>query len=110
MPDQSNFDTEKLEGLILEMEKTIFRLSPGIDTLRYTLLLPKIKDNVGQLQDLIIKMGKIIYPLIQSSFMKGVVNSVLDSINVDDALRALKFYNKKHNAFIGQSEPIQNQV
>ena len=95
MQDRSNFDREKLLDLILEMEKSLFRISPGANHGSVAGQLPKIKDDVDELQGFVIELAKIIYSLTPSSYLKGVVNSVIDTISVDDALNDLRSYNKR---------------
>ena len=95
MTGGSNNNVDKLHALIVEMDRTLYRLSPGANTLSVAGQLPKIKDDVDQLQDFVIELGKIIYRLTPSSYLKGVVNSVLDTMSVDDALYDLKIYNKQ---------------
>jgi hypothetical protein len=95
MRDRSNTDVDKLHALMAEMDKTLYGLSPGGNTISVASQLPKIKQDVDQLQDLVIELAKVIYPLTPSSYLKGVVNSVLDTISVDDALDDLKIYNKQ---------------
>jgi hypothetical protein len=95
MRDRSNTDVDKLHALIAEMDKTLYRLSPGANTGFVAGQLPKIKHDIDQLQDFVTELGKIIYPLTPSSYLKGVVNSVLDTMSVDDALDDLKCYNKQ---------------
>ena len=96
MTDRSNNDVDKLHALILEMDKALYRLSPGATTLSIAGQLQNIKHDVDQLQDFVIELAKIIYPLTASSYLKGVVNSVLDTMSVDDALDDLKFYKSSH--------------
>ena len=91
MNHPSNSDFAKLQDLILEFDKIIFRLEPTspIHTNLNT-TLDKIKDDVGSLQNFLNGQAKIICSLTSSAYLKGLVNSVLDSASVDETLTVLK--------------------
>ncbi len=97
MMDISNYQIEKLQDLVVEMDKTLYGLSPGFEMPSVFAQLSMIGDEIDLLHDLVIELGQTIYPLTSSSFLKGVVNSVLDTMSVDTALDDLKTYNKQRS-------------
>jgi len=73
--------------LILEFDKIIFKLDPesGLH-INLKTTLAKIKYDLDALQNFVLGQAEIIYSMTLSSYLKGVVNSVLDSMSVDDTL------------------------
>ena len=91
----SNRDIDKLHELILQLDKIIFKLKPdaGMHT-ELKSILAEIKFGIDGLQHLVEQQAGLICQLTPSSYLKAVVNSVLDSMSVDDTLAELK---GKHN-------------
>jgi hypothetical protein len=91
MDHVSNRDIEKLHDLILVFDKMVFKLDPesGIHTNLPT-TLAKIKYDITSLQNLVVSHAQFIYSRTPSSYLKATVNSVLDSMSVDDTLAELK--------------------
>ena len=87
----SNRDIDKLHELILELDKIIFKLKPDADVHTELIgILAEIKFDIDGLQHLVGQQAGLICKLTSSSYLKGVVNSVLDSMSVDDTLAELK--------------------
>jgi hypothetical protein len=87
----SSRDIDKLHELILQLDKIIFKLKPDADV--HTELkgfLSEIKFDIDGLQHPVEQQAGLIIQLTPSSYLKGVVNSVLDSMSVDDTLAELK--------------------
>lgn len=89
----SNTDLDKLRDLILEFDKIVFKLdsASGIHTNLKT-TLAKIKHDVDALQNFAVGQAQVICSLTNSSYIKGVVNSALDTVSVDDTLAELKVF------------------
>ena len=87
----SNRDIEKLHQLILELDKIIFKLKPDATVhTEQKNILAEIKYDIEGLQDLVEEQAAIIYQATPSTYLKGVVNSVLDTMSVDETLAELK--------------------
>jgi len=87
----SNRDTDKLHELILQLDKIIFKLKPDAEVhTQLKFVLAEIKYNVEELQNLVEEQAGLIYRATSSTYLKGVVNSVLDSMTVDNTLAELK--------------------
>ncbi len=94
MDHVSNRDIDKLHDLILQLGKIIFKLKPDADLhTELKNILAEIKFDIDGLQHLVEQQAGVIYQLTPSSYVKGVVNSVLDSMSVDDTLAELKVKN-----------------
>ncbi len=91
MNHPSNNDLEKLQAVIMALDKIIFKYDPtcGMHTNLAT-TLAKIKYDVDSLQSFAISQSSFIYSRTSSSYLKGVVNSVFDSMSVDETLAELK--------------------
>lgn len=87
----SNRDIKKLHELILELDKIVFKLDPesGIHTNLPT-TLAKIKYDIESVQNLVIGQAKFISSRTSSLYLKDVVNSLLNSMSVDETLAELK--------------------
>ena len=87
----SNRDIDKLHDLILQLDRIVFKLKPDADLdTELKNILSEIKFDIDGLQRLVVQQAVLIYQLTPSSYVKGVVNSVLDSMSVDDTLAELK--------------------
>lgn len=91
MNHPSNNDLEKLQAVILALDKIIFKFDPtsGMHTNLAT-TLAKIKYDVDSLQNFAVAQANFIYSRTSSTYLKGVVNSLLDTMSVDETLAELK--------------------
>ena len=91
MDHLSNRDIDNLQALILELDKIIFKLNPEAELhTELKNILAEIKFDIEALQDLVERQADLIYQATPSTYLKGVVNSVFDTISVEETLAELK--------------------
>ena len=91
MNHPSNTDIDKLRLLITQFDEIIFKLDPTSGThINLKTTLAKIKNDVASLQNFAKGQAQFICSQTTDSYLKGVANSVFDSMSVEAALAGLR--------------------